>query len=167
MSLPVKVAKDRTMDLILWRHAEALDITENQPSDLARQLTPRGMKQAQRMGKWLEQHLPSETRILCSPAQRCVETVQALGRKYKVHEELAPDQDDIALLQLAQWPDAKQPLLIVGHQPTLGYTVARLLGWSGHELSVRKGAVWWLRSRVRQGERQTVVHCVQTPDMVW
>jgi phosphohistidine phosphatase len=155
------------MDLILWRHAEAHDITDTQPSDLARQLTPRGLKQAQRMSLWLEQHMPQEVRILCSPAQRCIDTVQPLKRKYKICPELAPDQNDVALLQVAQWPDAKLPVLIIGHQPTLGHTTARLLGWSGHELSIRKGSLWWLRSRLRQGVRQTVVHCVQTPDMVW
>jgi phosphohistidine phosphatase len=155
------------MDLILWRHAEAHDITDNQPSDLARPLTPRGLKQAQRMSLWLEHHMPHEVRILCSPAQRCIDTAQPLKRKYKICPELAPDQSDAMLLQVAQWPDAKQPVLIIGHQPTLGLAVARLLGWSGHELSIRKGSLWWLRSRLRLGVRQTVVHCVQTPDMVW
>lgn len=155
------------MDLVLWRHAEAHELSEHQQDDLARPLTARGSKQAQRMGAWLEQHMPAETRILCSPALRCTSTADTLRRRFKVCSELAPDQDDVALLELANWPEAKQAVLIIGHQPTLGLVVGRLLGWQGHVLSVRKGSVWWLRSRLRLGQRQTVVHCVQTPDMIW
>ena len=40
----------RGMDLILWRHAEAHVIREGQ-NDLDRVLTPKGERQAQRMGE--------------------------------------------------------------------------------------------------------------------
>ena len=39
------VAKDRTLDLVLWRHAEAIDL-ELVGDDMLRTLTPRGEKQA-------------------------------------------------------------------------------------------------------------------------
>ncbi len=48
------------MDLILWRHAEA----EPGEPDLGRRLTAKGLKQAERMGAWLDHHLPDGTRIL-------------------------------------------------------------------------------------------------------
>lgn len=32
--------------------------------------------------------------------------------------------------------------------------------------TIRKGAAWWLRSRERKGHEQTVLLCVQTPEMV-
>jgi len=48
----------------------------------------------------------------------------------------------------------------------LGQAVAYLLGISGGECSVRKGAVWWLRSRVRDGVTQTIVVSVQTPELL-
>ena len=41
------------MDLILWRHAEA----EEGDNDLARELTPKGEKQAARVAEWLLQRL--------------------------------------------------------------------------------------------------------------
>ena len=77
------------MDLILWRHAEA---EEAQPgmSDLERALTSKGQKQARRMGQWLNTQLPDSCRILCSPAVRTLQTVEALGRKFKIHTDLAP-----------------------------------------------------------------------------
>jgi phosphohistidine phosphatase len=155
------------MDLLLWRHAEAWDASEDQPEDMLRPLSPRGVKQAQRMAKWLDQHLPDSVRILSSPALRCESTVASLRRKYKLCPELAPDGGAQALLDLAQWPDARTPVLIVGHQPTLGQVAAQLLGLPNQGLSVRKGSVWWLRNRVRLDIHSTVLHCVQSPDMLW
>jgi phosphohistidine phosphatase len=155
------------MDMLLWRHAEALDTNADQPDDMLRPLSPRGIKQAQRMAKWLDQHMPEGMRILCSPAVRCESTVMALRRKYKLCHELAPDGNVQAMLELAQWPDARTPVLIVGHQPTLGQVAALALSLPLHELSVRKGSVWWLRNRVRLDTRSTVLHCVQSPDMLW
>lgn len=153
------------MDLILWRHAEAQD-PEGMMSDLDRPLTRRGDKQAARMASWLDRQLPEGTRILCSPAIRTEQTVLALGRKYKLHDELRPGASPEQLLQLAGWPNARAPVLIVGHQPTLGETIARLLGMHESECSVRKGAVWWLRSRERNGQQQTVVVTVQTAELL-
>jgi phosphohistidine phosphatase len=155
------------MDLLLWRHAEAWDASEDQPEDMLRPLSPRGIKQAQRMAKWLDQHLPEGVRILSSPALRCESTVAALRRKYKLCPELSPVGDAQALLALAQWPDARTPVLIVGHQPTLGQVAAKLLGMPTQGLSVRKGSVWWLRHRMRLDAQSTVLHCVQSPDMLW
>jgi phosphohistidine phosphatase len=45
------------MDLILWRHADAVD-AEPGESDMDRTLTPKGQKQARRMAEWLTSQLP-------------------------------------------------------------------------------------------------------------
>ena len=153
------------MDLILWRHAEAEDAAEGQ-DDLKRALTSRGEKQAARVAAWLDRQLPEGTRILCSPAVRCEQTVLALGRKYKVRPELAPDVSVESVLEAAQWPVSKHPILIVGHQPTLGDVIARLLHLKHGTCAVRKGSAWWLRTRERDGDEQTVVVAVQSPDAV-
>ena len=153
------------MDLILWRHAEAQEPEEGM-SDAERALTRRGQQKASRMAAWLDRQLPEGTRILASPAVRTVQTAQALGRKFKPHDELLPGAAPEALLRLAGWPDAKGPVLVVGHQPTLGQTIAQLLGMSEPECAVKKGAVWWLRSRQRGGAAQTVVVTVQTAELL-
>lgn len=153
------------MDLILWRHAEAEDEAPGR-DDLDRQLTPRGEKQAARVGAWLDRHLPEGTKVLCSPARRCEQTVAALGRKYKIRGELAPGATVEALLEAAQWPSSRQAVLLVGHQPVLGETLARLLGLASASGPVRKGAVWWLRTRERDGAEQTVVWAVQSPESI-
>lgn len=157
------------MDLILWRHAEAEDAPEGDwqaSTDLARSLTARGEKQALRMAGWLDRQLPEGARILVSPARRCEQTALALGRKFKTREELAPGATPAQLLALVQWPSARSPILIVGHQPVLGQTIAQLLGLQENECPVKKGALWWLRSRDRDGQSQTVVVTVQSPEIL-
>ena len=157
------------MDLILWRHAEAEDLpdTHADPAgDLQRSLTPRGEKQAARMAAWLDRQLPEGTRIFVSPARRCEQTAMALNRKFRLRQELAPDGPPGALLALAQWPLAKTPTLIIGHQPVLGQTIAQLMGLMESDCPVKKGAVWWLRNREREGLSQTVVVTVQSPEIL-
>lgn len=157
------------MDLILWRHAEAEEGPESDPSgssDLERALTSRGEKQAFRMASWLDRQLPEGTRIMVSPARRCEQTALALGRKYKVRTELASGAAPAQLLELVQWPLSKSPILVIGHQPTLGQTIAQLLGLQETDCPVKKGALWWLRSRDRDGRSQTVVVTVQSPEVL-
>jgi len=153
------------MDLILWRHAEAHELTEG-GDDLARTLTPRGEKQAARMAAWLDRQLPEGARVWASPARRTEQTVLALGRKFRLSDELAPQATPAQLLALAGWPHGRGPVLLVGHQPTLGQTVAELLGLRAGECAVRKGSVWWLRSRERDGQVQAVLLAMQSPELL-
>ncbi len=153
------------MDLVLWRHAEAHDALEA-GDDMARTLTSRGEKQAFRMAAWLDRQLPQSTRILASPARRTEQTVAALQRKYRFAPELATGCSVEQLLDLVQWPDAKGCVLVVGHQPTLGQAIARLMGLNATECAVKKGAVWWLRSRSRDSLEQTVLVTVQSPEVL-
>jgi len=153
------------MDLILWRHAEAHEPSPGE-DDLSRSLTPRGERQALRMANWLERQLPEGTRILCSPAKRTEQTAMALGRKYKLSSSLTPQGTADMLLTAAQWPVSKNTVLVVGHQPILGETIALLLGFQKFECAVKKGSVWWLRSRSRLDGDQTILVTVQSPDML-
>lgn len=153
------------MDLVLWRHAEAHDWVPG-CNDLERSLTPRGEKQAARMASWLDRQLPEGARVLVSPARRTEQTALALGRRYKLRDELAPDGSVAQLLELVQWPQAKTTTLIVGHQPMLGQAIAQLLGMQASDCAVRKGAVWWLRHRQRDGVAQTVLLTVQSPEVL-
>lgn len=151
------------VDLIVWRHAEAHDAAPGQ-DDLQRALTTRGAKQAERMGRWLDQRLPEGTRILCSPAVRTEQTVRALSRKYKLRDALAPGASVQDVLETANWPLARHPVLLVGHQPVLGAVLAHLLGCGQEPLALRKGAVWWLRQRVREDHPHIQVLAVMSPD---
>ena len=150
------------MDLILWRHAEA----EPGEPDLGRRLTAKGIQQAERVAGWLDHHLPATVRILASPADRAQQTARALKRKFRVVPDLAPGASPAAVLAAAGWPDAQEPVLVVGHQPTLGEVAALLLSGEEAPWSVRKGAVWWLSNRVRNGESTVVLKVVVGPDFV-
>ncbi len=152
------------MDLILWRHAEAHDAQAGE-NDLDRALTPRGEKHARRMAEWLNSVLADSTRILVSPALRTQQTAEALKRKFKTVPAIAPGCTAHALLEAARWPESREPVLVVGHQPTLGHIVVSLLGGGAHDLSVRKGAVWWLRHRERDGVSEVIVVAARAPDM--
>jgi phosphohistidine phosphatase len=153
------------MDLIIWRHAEARDAAPGE-DDLLRPLTPRGDKQAQRMAEWLNRFLPETTRILVSPAVRTRRTADALGRKYRTVDALAPGAGVPQLLAAARWPDSRESVLLVGHQPSLGQLAAYLMAGAMPEQpwAVRKGAVWWLRHRDREGVPEVVLVSVRTPE---
>jgi len=151
------------MDLILWRHAEASE-AEDGSDDLERALTALGERQAARMAHWLNQQLPATTRILVSPARRCQQTAAALERKFKTVTALAPDAALLGLLAAAHWPDAKEPVLVIGHQPTLGLVAAHLLAGVTQAWSVKKGAVWWLRRCDRADDDQTTLVTVRGPE---
>jgi phosphohistidine phosphatase len=150
------------MDLILWRHCEA-DAGE---PDLGRRLTSKGVKQAERMAEWLERHLPDTCRILVSPADRAQQTAGALPRKFRTVPELGPGATVAAVLAAANWPDSREPVLIVGHQPTLGMVASFLLSGEEAYWSVRKGAVWWLSNRVREDGAAVVLKTVLGPDFI-
>jgi phosphohistidine phosphatase len=155
------------MDLILWRHAEALELREP-ADDFDRALTAKGERQAQRMAIWLNRQLPSSTRVLASPARRAQQTAAALDRRVKTVPALAPDATVEALLHAVRWPDAREPVLVVGHQPTLGLTAAYLLAGQPQAWTVRKAALWWLRVREREGREgaQVLLHAVVSPELV-
>jgi len=153
------------MDLVLWRHAEAIDL-DLVGDDMLRYLSPRGEKQATRMAAWLDRQLPDGAKVFASPAVRAEQTAQALGRKFKISPALAPLASPQQLLDLVQWPHGKGCAVLVGHQPTLGQVIAQLLGLQASDCAVKKGAVWWLRFRERSDAGQTVVVTVQTPDLL-
>lgn len=150
------------MDLILWRHCEA----EAGEPDLGRRLTSKGLKQAERMAEWLERHLPDSCRILVSPADRAQQTAAALPRKFKTVPELSPGASVGAVLAAANWPDSREPVMIVGHQPTLGMVASFLLSGEEAYWSMRKGAVWWLSNRVRESGAAVVLKTVVGPDFL-
>lgn len=153
------------MDLLLWRHADARDAREGE-ADADRPLTPKGERQAQRMARWLNLHLPEGTRVLVSPALRTRQTAIALDRKFRIVDDLAPESSVESLLGVTRWPDGREPVLVVGHQPTLGMTAAYLLSGMAQAWTIRKGGVWWIRRRVRDGRAETLLHAALTSEQV-
>ncbi|MGE5338031.1 MAG: phosphohistidine phosphatase SixA [Gemmatimonadota bacterium] len=154
------------MELILWRHAEA----EAGEPDLARRLTAKGEKQARRAAEWLHAQLPDAARLLVSPAIRAQQTARPLAemskRRLKTVERLAPGATVDDVLAAANWPDGRSTVVIVGHQPVLGRAASRLLAGRELDWAIKKGGLWWISSRARNGEDHLVLRAVISPDLL-
>jgi len=153
------------MDLILWRHAEAHDADAGE-DDLERALTPKGQKQARRMADWLTSQLPDSCRIIVSPAVRTLQTVEPLKRKFKVVQSIGPGADAEDVLLAANWPNAREPVLVVGHQPTLGQVAALLLSGLPQDWQIKKGSAWWLVQREPLDPDSLFLKAVMAPDLI-
>jgi phosphohistidine phosphatase len=154
------------MELILWRHAEAeIDAPEGEP-DAARRLTAKGKKQAAKMAEWLDATLPDSCKILVSPAIRTIQTAEALGRKFKIHPDLAPGASASQILAAANWPHGREPVLIVGHQPTLGQVAAKLMAGVEQDWNIRKGNVWWIAQKEAGDSSSNYLRAVMAPELI-
>jgi phosphohistidine phosphatase len=173
---PVTISPDDTqeksMDLILWRHAEAEDGDGRMP-DAKRRLTARGEKQARKMAAWINERLPNDVTVLVSPAERTQQTAHALGRPFEIDPRVGIGADCASLLAATGWIDGGKrkvsrggTAIVVGHQPTLGRLAALLLSGSEADWAVKKGAVWWFSRRVREDQDQVVLRAVMGGDLL-
>jgi phosphohistidine phosphatase len=157
------------MELILWRHAEAEALEPNAQGDHLRDqlraLTPKGARHASRVGAWLDRQLPSQCRILASPATRCVQTAEALGRKLSIVGALNTDSTPEAILDASGWPHQKAPVVIVGHSPLLGQVAALLFSGAAHDWKIRKGSLLWI-ARKSDEEPEPFIRLAVGPDIV-
>jgi phosphohistidine phosphatase len=154
--------QEASMELLLWRHAEA----EDGEDDMKRRLTARGEKQARTMAAWIRQHQPKDLRIVVSPAVRTLQTAEALQLPFETVRKIGPEACVSELIAASGWPTAQGSVLIVGHQPSLGRMASLLLAGHEAEWSIKKGALWWLSNRVRRGETQTVLRAVIPVEML-
>jgi phosphohistidine phosphatase len=150
------------MELILWRHADAEDAAPGKP-DAGRGLTAKGEDQARRMAVWLEERLSGGARVVASPAKRAQQTARALAKHFETRDDVGTDSGPQSILKAAGWPDGDETVVVVGHQPTLGEAAALALTGRASGWSVRKGAVWWLKSR---GRGDVILRAVMAPEML-
>lgn len=163
-------------NIILWRHAQAEQADfELGEQDNARQLTAKGQHQAKRMARWLKQHLPKNTFLLSSPALRALQTAEALPYKIQLDNALKPSACLPDVLNALTQYKAHKNILIVGHQPWLGELLAYLFeqdaadAADNQSISIKKGAVWWLRRTSAESSSQPAVyklHTLQTPSLL-
>ena len=133
------------MELILWRHAEA----EQGDPDLARALTPKGRRQAQKMARWIKGQLPGAVRILASPAVRTRETADALELPYEIVAHIDPHASADDLLAASGWPDGHGVVILVGHNPAISVLASRLAGAQESAVVLRRAAAWWYGADTR------------------
>lgn len=150
------------MDLIFWRHAEAVDGFP----DLSRTLTDKGLKQAARMAAFLKERLPSDTRILVSPAVRTQQTASALTKQFVTEPEIRPGISAQQAIAAAGWPHASGTTLLVGHQPWIGEAASFLMTGTEHYWTVKKGSIVWLSTRRRADHDETVLKLIIAPEQL-
>jgi len=116
--------------LVVVRHARAED---HGPTDFERSLTPTGREDATEAGRWLADQDFTPDHALVSAAVRARETWEALadGAGWSLRPELDRGmyaaEPDTVLDLVGLVDDAVQRLVVVGHNPTIGY-LAHLLG---------------------------------------
>jgi phosphohistidine phosphatase len=131
------------MELFLIRHAHAVDGDGMRDDD--RPLSKDGRKQAVDVGGALARQKVRFGRIVTSPLVRAVETAElvavTLGFEggLDVHDALRPDGSWKHLVREILQKHGEEPLALVGHEPTIGHYLSKLLHQKG--LSMSKGAV--------------------------
>ncbi len=145
------------MELLVIRHAKAED--HGHPAgDAARALTPKGWKQAERLGQFLRRvdRLPDV--VLTSPLVRARQTAEQLcmsaGLPAPVEQGwlacgMAPETAARELLAFSHF----QRAAVVGHEPDLSALIAHLLGTGAGSVEMKKAALTGLAltPRARHG----------------
>lgn len=132
-------------ELILLRHAHAEPAADGQ-ADIDRPLSPHGLAEAEAAGRWLLEQKLSPDRVLCSPARRTRETLEAVleqtGYVEQRLDERIYDAVPGTLAALADEHREVERVLIVGHNPGLEQLVALLhSGQSGDYRGMPPAAV--------------------------
>jgi phosphohistidine phosphatase len=143
------------MRLYFLRHADALEGSD----DAARPLSPRGWRQARRLGRFLEESGIAFDLAYSSPLVRSCETAEAIlhccgAVPVKQLRKVNALLNDASQKQFDGWlrglPDAGH-VLLVGHAPTLPERVRVLLGMGDPDaLKLPKGAVVCIGTDDRQ-----------------
>ena len=132
-------------ELILLRHAHAEPANTGQ-ADLDRPLSPEGLAEAEAAGRWLAERGLVPDCVLCSPARRTRETLEAvLAAVGYVDQRLEPRIYDATPGTLAALIDEHRDvdrLLLVGHNPGLEELAALMhSGQSGDHRGMPPGGV--------------------------
>jgi phosphohistidine phosphatase len=126
--------------LLLLRHAKS-SWDDAGLADIDRPLTPRGERGAALVGEAMRDRGYLPDHILCSPAKRTRQTLDAiipfLGEKLQIAIEddlYHPPIKDYRAIIAKRAGDAKT-LLVIGHNPKLQATALLLTGWGDDDLA--------------------------------
>ncbi|WP_050989479.1 SixA phosphatase family protein [Leptospirillum ferrooxidans] len=156
------------MDLVLWRHAKAEELSvladsSGEPMrDLDRPLTDKGWRDAKKVSGRIEKRLDSSFVIFSSPALRTIQTAQCLGRKIKVLDLLYQGSAK-QIFSFLHWPELQSSTVIVGHQPSIGRLASLILTGEDFPLVVEPGAFFWFRWKTGYSGGQPALVWAMTP----
>lgn len=154
------------MDLWLFRHGEAHNVGERGISnDFNRFLTDKGRQRTEAMTRFLITKGFAPDQIWHSPLVRAQETAEIIASTSgvkRLQEEiaLADDQSEDEMLTRLLPLCREQSIVLVGHQPLLGYLVSRLVyGKSEGGIPLKKSGV----ARISVGR----YHACPCGELVW
>lgn len=132
-------------------------------SDELRGLTEAGRMYVRRAGALLADQPEAIDRVITSPLVRAVQTAEVLAgtlgldAEITAHPEIAfPARVEQLLDVAAQVPVPARGIAIVGHEPTMGMLLERLLGPVARQVPFRTGTLWVLRWRRGQTRAEPV-----------
>lgn len=131
--------------LILLRHAHAEPAAAGQ-ADIDRALSAEGLAEAEAAGRWLSEQGLAPDRVLCSPARRTRETLEAVLRGIGYVEQRLIDgiydATPGALAALVDEHAEAERLMLVGHNPGLERLAALMhSGQSGDYRGMPPGGI--------------------------
>jgi|KBSSwiStaDraftv2_1062776.scaffolds.fasta_scaffold471829_1 phosphohistidine phosphatase len=134
------------MKVVLIRHAAAVPRGTPGVLDNERPLTSSGKVKFRAAARGLARIMPTPNVLLTSPRARAQETAEIAAQAFKniepgIERALAEENVDDILSALKSHP-LDSTVALVGHEPTLGAVLARMLGSGQAErLAFKKGGV--------------------------
>lgn len=132
------------MELLLVRHAQAVDGGELGMRDDDRPLTAHGRRQALDVGAALQRHGVRVQAVVTSPLVRAVETATLVAHVLgfdgglTVADSMRPEgswkQLVREVLEPALHDPARPTVMIVGHEPSIGHALSKLLQRKGLQM---------------------------------
>lgn len=122
--------------LVLMRHAKAEQVGS---SDMQRELSPRGLADAEAAGRWLAEQGVEPDHALVSAAVRTSQTWEAVAAAAGWDDDATYDDalydagPETALDLVRETPEDARTLMVVGHNPTIGYLAQLLDDGDGDE----------------------------------
>jgi phosphohistidine phosphatase len=115
--------------LFLLRHAKS-SWDEAGLADRDRPLAPRGRRATKLMARHLRDEKISPSLVLCSPARRTRETLEAVdpGGEVKFEDALYGASETELLERLREVPDATDSVMLIGHNPAIHELALGLAG---------------------------------------
>lgn len=131
------------MILYFLRHADA---EAGSGSDFDRNLTPKGLEQAAKVGRFCKAHGLVADKILTSPLVRARQTAGIVGKELGidplVQDWLACGMGIRTLLKQMQALDRESSIILVGHEPDFSTVIGELIGAAeGYGVLVTKASL--------------------------
>jgi phosphohistidine phosphatase len=155
------------LEIYLLRHAHAGDSSTWTGDDAKRPLSPRGRRQAERLGQFLAQRAIMPDSIITSPKVRAKQTAElvadALGTRVTVDERLGGplDVDDIEAIADGAGGTS---IMLVGHDPDFSDLAAALCGAA--YMPLKKGAVARIDASVPLQHGSGILRWLLPPDLL-